>query len=150
MPTQAQRVSQTFAAHRAALTALLTEIPEEQAAYSPWEGAMNFVSLGDHLDASAKGMLAALSGQAPSREVVPSHSLHEARARLQASGEQVAQALAALSDDDLAREVPAFGGRTMPVAQLVEMLTMHEAHHKGQLWVMARQVGVKPPFFVQM
>ena len=82
--------------------------------------------------------------------MVPSQSLQEARLRLQGSGVQVTQALEALSDADLAREVPAFGGRTMPVAQLAEMLTMHEAHHKGQMWVMARQVGVKPPFFMQM
>ena len=150
MPTQAQRAAQTFAAHRAALTSLLAEIPEEHAAHTPWDGAMTFVSLSDHLDVSAKGILAAIAGQAPSRDVVPSQSVQEARTRLLESGEQVRQAIAALSDDDLAREVLAFGGRSMPLGALAELLTMHEAHHKGQMWVMARQVGVKPPFFMQM
>ena len=150
MPSQAQRAAQSFASHRAALTSLLAEIPEEHAAHTPWAGAMTFVSLSDHLDVSAKGILAAIAGQAPPRDVVPSQSVQEARTRLLDSGEQVRQALAALSDEDLAREVPAFGGRTMPLAGLTELLTMHEAHHKGQMWVMARQVGVKPPFFMQM
>ena len=150
MITQAQRAAQSFTAHRNALTALLTEIPEESVAYTPWEGAMNFISLSDHLDVSAKGILAAIAGQSPSREVVPSQSLQEARTRLQDSGQQVAQALNGLSDYDLAREIPAFGGRMMPLAQFAELLIMHEAHHKGQVWLMARQVGVKPPFFMQM
>ncbi len=150
MTTQSQRAARSFIAHRSALTALLTEIPEGSAAHTPWEGAMNFISLSDHLDVSAKGILAAIAGQAPSREVVPSQSLQEARTRLQESGAQVSQALEGLSDDDLAREIPAFGGRMMPMSQFAELLIMHEAHHKGQVWLMARQVGVKPPFFVQM
>ena len=111
---------------------------------------MNFISLSDHLDVSAKGILAAIAGQSPSREVVPSQSFQEARMRLQDSGQQVTQALNEPSDDDLAREIPAFGGRMMPLAQFAELLIMHEAHHKGQVWLMARQVGVKPPFFIQM
>ena len=111
---------------------------------------MNFISLSDHLDVSAKGILAAIGGQAPSREVVPSQSLQEARTRLEGSGQQVAQALSGLSDEELAREIPAFGGRMMPLVQFAELLIMHEAHHKGQVWLMARQVSVKPPFFVQM
>ena len=150
MTTQGQRTAQSFTAHRSALTALLAQIPEEGAAHTPWEGAMNFISLSDHLDASGKGILAAIAGQAPSREVVPSQSLQEARTRLQESGTQVAQALNGLSDDEMAREIPAFGGRMMPMSQFVELLIMHEAHHKGQMWLMARQVGVKPPFFMQM
>ena len=150
MTTQGQRAAQSFTAHRNALTALLSEISEESAAHTPWEGAMNFISLSDHLDVSAKGILAAIAGRAPSREVVPSQSLQEARTRLEGSGQQVAQALSELSDEQLAREIPAFGGRMMPLAQFAELLIMHEAHHKGQVWLMARQVGVKPPFFVQM
>lgn len=150
MTTEAQRVASAFAAHRNALTALLMEIPEEQAAHTPWEGAMNFMGLSDHLDASARGFLGALSGQAPSREVVPSQTLQEARMRLQDSGAQVVAALSALSDEDLTREIPAFGGRRMGLAQFAQVVTMHEAHHKGQIWLMARQVGVKPPFFMQM
>ncbi|MGI8748619.1 MAG: hypothetical protein ACR2J4_09775, partial [Deinococcus sp.] len=53
--TQAQRVASLFAAHRSALTALLTEIPEDQATFAPWEGGMDFVALSDHLDASGRG-----------------------------------------------------------------------------------------------
>lgn len=148
--TQAQRVASLFAAHRSALTALLAEIPEEQATFAPWEGAMDFVTLGDHLDASGRGMAGAMNGQAPSREVRRSASLQEVRARLQESGAQVRELLAGLSDADLAREVPAFGGRVMSLAALSDMLISHEAHHKGQLWMMARQIGVKPPFFIQL
>jgi uncharacterized damage-inducible protein DinB len=150
MTTNAQRAARSFASHRNALTALLLEIPEESAAHTPWEGAMNFMALSDHLDASARGLLAALNGQAPSREIVPSQSLQEARMRLHDSGAQVQEALSGLSDEDFAREIPAFGGRNMPLSQFADVLTMHEAHHKGQVWLMARQVGVKPPFFMQM
>jgi uncharacterized damage-inducible protein DinB len=150
MNSQATHIAQSFAAQRGALTALLAELPEEHAGFVAWEGGMSFLGLGDHLDGSSRGLLAALSGQAPSRQITPSASLAEVRGKLEDGGQQIAAALSALSDEDLAREVPAFGGRTMKVSQLAEMVTVHEAHHKGQLWVMARLVGVKPPFFMQM
>ncbi len=38
----------------------------------------------------------------------------------------------------------------MPVGVLLEMLNTHEAHHKGQVWMMARMIGVQPPRYIKM
>ncbi|MFD1732035.1 DinB family protein [Deinococcus malanensis] len=29
-------------------------------------------------------------------------------------------------------------------------MVSHEAHHKGQVWMMARMIGIKPPMYVKM
>lgn len=149
-PTQAQQLAQRFAAHRGALTDLYAQLSPEHGAFSPWPGAMTFTALADHLSAAALGFVGGLNGTPPSRDVTPSASLDEARARLSSSHEAVQGALACLSDEDVQRTVPAFGGRQMPISVLAGMMSDHEAHHKGQAWVMARMVGVQPPFFMRM
>ena len=58
--------------------------------------------------------------------------------------------ISALSTEDLSRRVTAFGGRELPISALLDMVIAHEAHHKGQVWLMARMIGIKPPMFVKM
>ena len=54
-----------------------------------------------------------------------------------------------LTDEHLSSIVEAFGGRKMPASALADFMIAHEAHHKGQVWVMARMTGVQPPMFVK-
>ncbi|WP_104991551.1 DinB family protein [Deinococcus sp. NW-56] len=144
--------ARTFRMHREALMDLYAELSEEHGSSAAWEGGMSFIGQADHLADSSVMMLGMIAGQAPQRPAPGggSASVAEVRERLRQTTEQVASAVAALTEEDLARSVPAFGGRPLPVAALLDMLIGHEAHHKGQVWVMARQVGVKPPMFVKM
>jgi uncharacterized damage-inducible protein DinB len=56
--------------------------------------------------------------------------------------------LASLSDDDLAREVsyPGSGGatRAMPLVELMHHAILHAMHHRGQVALLLRELGVAP------
>ncbi|MEF2276852.1 DinB family protein [Deinococcus sp. YIM 134068] len=144
--------ARTFEMHREALIDLYGQLPEEHGNFRAWEGGMSLIGQADHLAGSSTMLLGMIAGQAPERPApgTGSASVAEVRERLRQTTDHVAAALRALSPEDLSRRVPAFGGREMPVAALIDSLIGHEAHHKGQVWVMARMVGVKPPMFVKM
>ncbi|GAA5534344.1 DinB family protein [Deinococcus aluminii] len=141
-----------FQMHRAALQDLYGLLPDEQGTFAPWEGGMSFIGLADHLAASSQRMLGRLGEEEappPILDTSGSADLPSARSRLQESTENALLTIRALSEEDLSRRVTAFG-REMPVAALLDFLIQHEAHHKGQVWMMARMVGVKPPMFVKL
>jgi uncharacterized damage-inducible protein DinB len=53
-----------------------------------------------------------------------------------------------LSDDDLARRCTTPAGASMPVWKWLRAMIEHEAHHRGQLYLMLGMVGVEaPPIF---
>lgn len=153
-PTAAPSRSASFAralhGHRAALMDLYAALPDDQAQFAAWEGGMSFVGLADHLAGSSERFLAMVQGQVPGALPAPSADLPAARLRLQQTTDTALEAISALSDDDLRRRVTAFGGRELPISALLDMVVAHEAHHKGQVWLMARMIGVKPPMFVKM
>ncbi|MBZ9749933.1 DinB family protein [Deinococcus sp. HMF7604] len=142
--------ARNFESHRAALLDLYGQLPEDQGNFAAWDGGLSFIGQADHLSGSAARFLNMIQGQAPGNLPEPSQTLIEARERLGHSMEAASQAMTAMTDEDLSRRIPAFGGREMPVAALLDAIIAHEAHHKGQVWVMARMVGVKPPMFVRM
>lgn len=149
MPYPAQEYAQLFQKHREALLDLLEQIPDEQGDTSAWQGGMTFKQMTDHLFSTGAGVVDMLSGGTWQRQA-PSATLREAVARLRQNTQAVVQRFSTLSEDDLQGEVTAFGGAKWPAYQLIDFHREHEAHHKGQLWVMARQVGLEPPFFVRM
>ncbi|MFC4639101.1 DinB family protein [Deinococcus hohokamensis] len=141
--------ARNFLMHRGALMDLYAQLPADQGHFSAWDGGMSFVGQADHLAGSSERFLAMIAGQTPAA-VQGSASLEEARGRLETTAQTAAAAMRALSAEDLGRRVTAFGGREMPVSALLDALIGHEAHHKGQVWVMARMIGIKPPMFVRM
>ncbi|MDV6374569.1 DinB family protein [Deinococcus arenicola] len=148
--TQATQHARQFTANRAVLIDLYNLLPDDQGDFSAWDGGMGFIKMADHLSGSATRMVDMIGGQGMDAPAPASANLDEARDRLRQTHQTVVSAVEALSDEDLTRTVPAFGGREMPVAALLDMLTTHEAHHKGQVWMMARMVGVQPPMFVKL
>lgn len=148
--SQATRHVRAFQSHRGALIDLYEQLPEEHAGFAAWDEGMSFTRLADHLSLSLDRASAMLAGRTPDGPGEPSATLADARARLQATQDAFVTTVSALGDDDLQRRIPAFGGREMPVWMLLDFITQHEVHHKGQVWMMARMVGVKPPMFVRM
>ncbi|MER3483610.1 MAG: DinB family protein [Meiothermus sp.] len=134
--------------HRTALLELLGKIPADKGDFKAWEGGRTITETVDHLASTANGLVATAAGQKPER-LPPSPDFPAALERLQAVTETMRQTLAGLSEAQLATEVPALG-RTMPLHGLAEFLIQHDAHHKGQLWLTARLIGVEPPMFVKM
>lgn len=131
-----------FLMHREALQDLLAQIPEAQGSFAAWDGGMSFIGLTDHLSGSSSRLFSMMRGEQP-QPASPSASLAD-------TTDATMQALRGLSDEDLRREVPAFGGRPMPVRALVDFIIQHEAHHKGQVWMMARMIGITPGRFVKL
>ncbi len=147
--SQATLYATPFQANRAALIELYEQLPEEQAHFAAWDGGLSFMALADHLSGSLNRFLGLVRGEVV-EAVAPSTTLAEATARLQKSQDAALASINALSDEDLDRQVVALGGREMPVRDILSLLTLHEAHHKGQAWMMARMVGIKPPRFIKM
>ncbi len=149
MPNTGTESAQTFMAHRSALLELLEHIPDERGDFAAWEGGMSFKRMLDHLNGSSARMQKLMQGETP-EPTVPSASFAEAKAATHHSALEVESVLKGLTEEQLSRVIPAFGGMQLPVHKLVSMLVEHEIHHKGQIWMMARMVGIKPPMFSKL
>lgn len=149
MPNSAQEYAQAFMSHRGALLDLLNQLPGEQATFSAWPGGMSFWQLTDHLSGSAMRMGALLAGQTPEKPQA-SESWNAALERIHTNTQATYAALAAMTPEQLLSSVPAFGGNLMQVSRLVELLIGHEIHHKGQVWLMARMIGLEPPRYIKL
>jgi uncharacterized damage-inducible protein DinB len=148
MPYSGQEYVQALAMHRAPLLELLGQIPEDKATFVAWEGGRNFIQTTDHLKLTNLRLLAMMAGEKPG-SAEPSNDLASARAALETASANLADTVSQLSSEQLDSVVEAFGGMKMPVYKLLDFAREHDAHHKGQLWTMARMVGVQPPMFVK-
>jgi uncharacterized damage-inducible protein DinB len=148
MPYTAQEYARAFMMHRAALLDGLEKIPNDKGNFKGWEGGRTFIELLDHLSGTTAYLMTNATGQAPTKPE-PSVSLEAAKTRLRENTETTQKFLSGLSEAQLAAQTE-FLGMKMPVFALVDFLTAdHEAHHKGQLWMMTRMIGVEPPLFVK-
>jgi uncharacterized damage-inducible protein DinB len=126
---------------------LLQKIPAEHGNFALREGAMSFVQIADHLSMTDDYLQTALLGQ----KFVPAASspdLPSAFEKLQTNTPKVFAFLESMSFEQLSAEINAFR-QTWKVYRLIDFGREHEAHHKGQLWLMARAVGIEPPMFYQ-
>lgn len=148
--SQAVHHARAFSAHRSALLDLYEMLPDDQGNFAAWDGGMSFIGLADHLSGSAGRILGVIAGEGMGAPAPASADLTGAIQRLRDTHGTTIAAIEGLSDEELSRRVPAFGGREMPIGALLDMLSTHEAHHKGQVWMMARMIGVQPPRYVKM
>lgn len=151
--TQSPRSQQYAAAlqmHRAALQDLYSAVPDDRGDFKAWEGGMSFVGLADHLSATSARLPAMLKGEKPAPAEAGSTDLAQARQRLSDSTQQTLQMLAEMGDEDFDRRITAFGGHEMSIGAVMDFIVNHEAHHKGQVWLMARMLDIQPPFFVKL
>ncbi|MGL4610129.1 MAG: DinB family protein [Trueperaceae bacterium] len=133
--------------HRAAIVELLEKLPDDKGDFAAWEGGMSFTKMVDHL----AGATLNLTGMMAGKERVkfePSPSLSAATARLKEATGTVQQQLSAMNSEQLSTLITAFG-QQMPAYALLDFLIAHDAHHKGQLWMMARMNAIEPPRFVK-
>jgi uncharacterized damage-inducible protein DinB len=112
---------------------------------------MTVIQLADHCFTGSERLRGVLRGEpgAMQARFEPSSDLRAAALRLREQKEALAQELRSLDSERLAGRVNAFG-RELPLFRVIDALREHEIHHKGQLWVIARELGVEPPFFVRL
>lgn len=143
-----EHYAQSFLGHRHAFEEFYALLPEDKLNYKAWEGGLSFLEQANHLASVSQRLVGIVRGE----QVTPgpaASDLAGLQALLTKTTEETVSAIRALSEADLSRMVTAFGGAQMTVAALLDTLIGHEAHHKGQVWLMARLVDIKPPMFVK-
>lgn len=141
-----------FKGIRSRTARLVPLIPPDRLEWRPEPDAMSFGDLLRHLAGLERWMFAENVAGRPAR--FPGHdaSLAPGYEATCAYFERLhAESLAifeALSPDDHERPVQTPAGAMLPAWKWLRAMIEHEAHHRGQLYLMLRMIGVEtPPIF---
>src|ERR1043165_6899681 len=127
---------------------LLCVAPNDQFGWRTCEGAMTLGELMNHLWLGERGLVeAALTGEIPQNKPDPKTSTEELVATFDQSHNELVARVAALTPQQLGEEIAPFGGKygTMTRESLLQTMREHEIHHRGQLYVYLRMLGVDVP-----
>lgn len=135
--------------HRRALAELVDRLPESAAGYRPWSEAMTTAALVHHIAVTVHRFQTAVAeggfGPLPGTRPPAPTTLVEVRDLLASTTSDGQRRLGALTDQELDAIL------TFPPIRLeasghrvLERALEHEIHHKGQLFVYARMLGVEP------
>ena len=141
-----------FAGVRRRTERLVPLIPADELEWRPAAEAMSFGDLLRHLAGTERWLWAeTVAGRA---SMFPGHAASLAPgyrgtcdylARLHAESMAIFEAL---GPDDYVRPVRTPAGAELPVWKWLRAMIEHEAHHRGQLYLMLRMIGVAtPPIF---
>ena len=131
---------------------LVPLIPRERIEWRAAPGGMSFGDLLRHIAGTERWMWAENVAGRPARFPGHDESLapgYEATCayftRLHAESLEI---FAALTPSDLERPVQTPAGASLPAWKWLRAMVEHEAHHRGQLYLMLRLIGVTtPPIF---
>lgn len=156
MVGQAEQMKNEWLQHRNVLEELLQTIPDEQTDFKPWDGAMSLGQLSLHVAYWADAFVTMVKTGNNMGEYIESEpnvndckSMADVRREVHQWTEKTRQTYESLTDSELEIEndspYPKLHGTRK---KYLALLHDHEIHHKGQLYVYARLVGVKEvPFF---
>lgn len=141
-------IVQHWAGQRLPLCELMSILPERGADWRPWDRARTTLELAQHIAMAGEFLLATAAGR-EMRSVRETHTLAQTGDLLRELFEVQSAEIASLSPETLSRVVTLRARNiTESAADVLWHLVLHETHHKGQLWVYARMLGVAPPFFM--
>ena len=144
MAEAGQAVLTRFLAHRRQTEDLARRFPAECAEFTPWAGALGLAALIGHMAVAHRRLMGvACDGQPPELAAAPA-DLAGVCAALARYTQDAGARLRDLDDAQLLRPVT-FRDRTVPAGTWLELALEHEVHHKGQLFVYARLLGIEPP-----
>lgn len=132
---------------------VLERIPEEKLSWAPHPKSMSLGELAFHIAVVPRGvaeLLSELTAEAPSVPLPEASSLNEILSTLDESIPVAAAALSAWGDEGLSAEWTMTRGAEvvlqMPRLDVVRMIMLnHWYHHRGQLTVYLRLLGVPLP-----
>ncbi len=134
---------------RARTARVVACIPPERIDWRPAEGMFSFADLIRHLAATERLMFGENAQCKPSR--YPGHGpeladgyddVMEYFRRIHA---ETVEIVSKLSAEDLARRCTTPGGTSLLVWKWLRSMIEHEVHHRGQIYLMLRLVGVPTP-----
>lgn len=153
---KAQQFIDSWLRHRLVTLEILQSLTDQNLSFQPWDKALSLNQLVVHMLVSANMFAETArtgSFSRPDMSTVPQpQSITELREIAKEWTEKTKQNIAPLSDDDFQNiiDVSAIFGSPVPASVILGAMRDHEIHHKGQLFVYARMVGVeKMPNFIQ-
>jgi uncharacterized damage-inducible protein DinB len=126
---------------------VLDHLPEDVLEWSPAPGKFTFGDLYRHLAGIERYMFAENAVRRPS--VYPGHSvalargIADVRSYVRKCHEESLDVFASLSGEDLASRCETPAGRPITVWKWLRSMVEHEAHHRGQLYLMASMKGIE-------
>lgn len=135
--------------HRKVLHDMLADVTDEQLSFKPWEKAMSLQELVLHITGSMDMFAKTVqNGVFAPGDKHAYATADELRAGVAAATEQTETILRALTPSQLEQTIDFFGN-PLSGSLLLQNGKDHEIHHKGQLFIYLRLVGIeKLPFFV--
>lgn len=129
------------------LIAAAEEFPADKLGFKPTPAQMSVGDIMVHLSQGNDYLCGTIGGvKAPTRTKVASTDGREALlARLRETFAFCDQALAPLTDANLAEQLPSFGGRKMSRAAIMTLTTVDWADHYSQSAIYLRLNGLLPP-----
>lgn len=131
---------------------LLPLIPPEDLHWSPREGWYSFATLARHLADTERGLwaetIAGRPARYPGHAPKPDDTLATVIEHVDQQHAESRAIFAALTPESLTHPVTTPAGATMTAWKWLRAFAEHEAHHRGQLYLMLAMRGVAtPPIF---
>ncbi|GIN86196.1 DinB family protein [Heyndrickxia sp. FSL W8-0423] len=147
---QAKQMMNAWLQHRNVLEEMLTQIDDEHINFKPWEGAMGLGELALHIAGWNDVFVNMVKTETFAAPDIPEcQTMDDVRQAVQQFTEKTKTAYESISDDELQTENQSSHPKLKgPKMNYLTIMYEHEIHHKGQLFMYARMVGVKElPFF---
>jgi uncharacterized damage-inducible protein DinB len=144
---------ETFLAYfenvRARTERVLDSVPPDSLEWRPADGAFSFGDLIRHIAATERWMFAENAAGRPSR--YPGHGpdlasgWDDTRGYLRRMHVDAVAIFSSLDATSLAARCTTPGGIQLPVWKWLRSMVEHEVHHRGQLYLMLRMLGIDSP-----